>query len=199
MKPGLLVVDPHPLAREPLARLLGERLRQPLVHVTSCGSTDEALDHLDRSALMWTVVADPTSHGEPDFAALRRLGGHPHVARLAVLWVLPRGAGEEGARQAGACLCLSKVESVEYILSQLTPLMRHGRHAGDRSADLRCLTPAEKEILQLMAQGLTNRLIANRLAMREEDVQANVWKVLFRLNVSSRLHAVDAARRLQLL
>jgi len=63
----------------------------------------------------------------------------------------------------------------------------------DSSGDL---TPREREVLQLIGQGLTNRQIAERLVIELGTVKNHVHSILDKLNVSSRR---DAAAYLALM
>jgi NarL family two-component system response regulator YdfI len=61
------------------------------------------------------------------------------------------------------------------------------------------LTPREVEILQLFAEGLGNRSIAQRLGISEHTVKTHVSSVFAKLDVSTRAEAVAIAARLGLL
>jgi DNA-binding NarL/FixJ family response regulator len=60
------------------------------------------------------------------------------------------------------------------------------------------LTPREVEVLRLVAQGLSNRAIAERLVITERTVKAHVTHILRKLDVSSRTQAAARARELRL-
>ncbi|BCJ43470.1 DNA-binding response regulator [Actinoplanes ianthinogenes] len=60
------------------------------------------------------------------------------------------------------------------------------------------LTPREREILQLMAHGLPNREIAERLFLAEATVKTHVCRVIMKLGVDDRTQAVVLAYRNQL-
>jgi two-component system response regulator DevR len=52
------------------------------------------------------------------------------------------------------------------------------------------LSTREGEVLQLIADGLTNREISTRLWISEETVKTHVRNILAKLRVASRAHAV---------
>lgn len=67
------------------------------------------------------------------------------------------------------------------------------------AADFTELTPRESEVLYLLAEGLTNKAIAQRLAISDHTVKFHVNAILGKLNAQSRTEAVVQATRLGLL
>jgi DNA-binding NarL/FixJ family response regulator len=61
------------------------------------------------------------------------------------------------------------------------------------------LTPREQEVLQLLAEGLPNKTIADRLHISEHTVKFHVNAILSKLGAQSRSEAVVRATRLGLL
>lgn len=61
------------------------------------------------------------------------------------------------------------------------------------------LTPREREVLQGLAQGLSNKLIARQLAISEHTVKFHVNAILGKLGAQSRTDAVVRATRAGLL
>lgn len=61
------------------------------------------------------------------------------------------------------------------------------------------LTPREFEILQRIAEGLSNREIAERLFVSENTVKTHSSRVFEKLGVNRRVQAVQKARELRLL
>lgn len=61
------------------------------------------------------------------------------------------------------------------------------------------VTPRELEVLQLLAEGLTNRQIARRLGVSDRTVKTHVQHLLAKLDVPDRTGAVARAFRLSLI
>jgi DNA-binding NarL/FixJ family response regulator len=65
----------------------------------------------------------------------------------------------------------------------------------DPPVPLRELTRREREVLALLAEGLTNRVIAKRLVVSEHTVHRHVTNILRKLDVPSRTAAAAIAIR----
>jgi DNA-binding NarL/FixJ family response regulator len=60
------------------------------------------------------------------------------------------------------------------------------------------LTERERQIVRLLARGLSNKAIADELEITERTVKFHVSEILARLGASNRSHAVSVARELGL-
>lgn len=70
------------------------------------------------------------------------------------------------------------------------------RRGGEPGSDaLQSLSQRERETLTLVAEGLSNQMIAERLGIGEKTVKTHVSNVLGKLNVSDRTQAAVYAWR----
>jgi DNA-binding NarL/FixJ family response regulator len=77
----------------------------------------------------------------------------------------------------------------------MTPFAAKARHLAAEldSRQSILLTPREREVAELLAQGLTNREIADRLYLSERTAQNHVQHILEKLGVHSKLEAAAQA------
>ncbi|UGY92277.1 response regulator [Streptomyces gobiensis] len=67
----------------------------------------------------------------------------------------------------------------------------------DTPAELARLSPREREILELIGDGLTNRQIAERLYLAEKTVKNRISSILAKLGVGRRVQAAVIAERIR--
>ncbi|SDQ92199.1 regulatory protein, luxR family [Thermostaphylospora chromogena] len=72
---------------------------------------------------------------------------------------------------------------------------RDADQGADAGPELPSLTPREREVLALLAEGLTNREIAERLFIAQKTVSVHVSNILAKLGVSTRTQAAALAHR----
>ena len=172
------------------AALAGERpaaleFARRAAHALHAASPADALDAL---ALAWAVkflsaleAHLGTALQAPD---LPSRGLTPYGSLLARRF--ERHAGESAAN-AGM-----PFEFVLLRALQTGPRPAPQRHAGPRGA---ALTKREREILELLALGLTNKEIAQRFSVSPRTVDTHVERVLSKLGATTRTRAVAAAIR----
>ncbi|HEX9987308.1 MAG TPA: response regulator transcription factor [Chloroflexia bacterium] len=76
----------------------------------------------------------------------------------------------------------------------LCPVCQHPMH-GDQYPPVEALTPREKEVLALLARGMTNREIAENLYIEECTVEHHVHSIFRKLRVRNRTQAATYAIR----
>jgi len=63
-------------------------------------------------------------------------------------------------------------------------------------AGVELLTPRERDVLRLLAAGLSNRAIAERLVTSEATVKSHVHRLIGKLGVASRAQVIVRTREL---
>jgi DNA-binding NarL/FixJ family response regulator len=109
----------------------------------------------------------------------------------------------EGLRRVGDAirLVLAGERAVEPALEQaaVLELGRFARQAREGSEVGSALTPREREILELLAEGLTMQQIGRRLGISARTVETHVAKLYRKLSVRTRVQAVARAASLGLI
>ncbi|MBI3958423.1 MAG: response regulator transcription factor [Chloroflexi bacterium] len=205
----LLIVADDLLARAGLAALLAGQPDLSVVGQSDCGPALDALvQERAVDALLWDLGWDfgETDSG-PVLERLAELSARlPVLALLAeqedggsvwsagVAGLLPRQMDGErlaaGLRAIASGLLVVDVSQRSLLVPLGEPL------AGEL---LQPLTPREKDVLALLANGLTNRAIAHQLSISENTVKFHVQSLLGKLDAQSRTDAVVRATRLGLL
>jgi DNA-binding NarL/FixJ family response regulator len=80
------------------------------------------------------------------------------------------------------------------VTAQVLERIRHG--TDEEPEELATLTPQERRILELIAQGLTNRQIGAELFLAEKTIKNYVSSLLSKLGVERRTQAAILANRL---
>jgi two-component system, NarL family, nitrate/nitrite response regulator NarL len=124
----------------------------------------------------------------------------PDADDLPALWPLLRAAGSWALlpRAIDEATLAAAVDGVLAGLHVLHPDFTEllGPRNRERGAASDTLTPREREVLALMADGLTNRSIAYQLAISEHTVKFHINAILGKLGAQSRTEAVVRATQL---
>jgi len=190
----ILAVDDHPLLREGIAALVDGQADMTLV--AECSNGREAVQafrtHVPDVTLMDLQM--PEMSGLDAIGAIR--GEFPD-ARIIVLTTYSGDVQVVRALQAGARGYLLKnlvhkelldtIRAVHAGKKMVSPEASHklAEHATDDA-----LTPAESDVLRLIAAGNANKQIADLLSVTEETVKGRVRNILSKLGANDRTHAV---------
>jgi DNA-binding NarL/FixJ family response regulator len=79
------------------------------------------------------------------------------------------------------------------ITRRLVERFAPAQPAGQLNADLAALTPREREVLGLVARGLSNAELASALTLSEATVKTHVARILAKLQLRDRVQAVVLA------
>jgi DNA-binding NarL/FixJ family response regulator len=195
----ILAVDDHPLLREGIATLVNAEADMKLVGEASNGRQAVQMFRLHRPDVTLMDLQMPDMNGTEAIAEIRR--EFPD-ARIVVLTTYTGDAQVLGALKAGARAYLLKadvhLELLEVIRSvhagqkKIPPQVAAGlaEHAADDP-----LSPREIDVLRLIANGNSNKLIADQLSISEATAKTHVASILSKLGANDRTHAVTIAMK----
>jgi len=97
----------------------------------------------------------------------------------------------------GATAFMSKAEAPEKIMDVIAQLLRGALPQPEPSIhhDSKNLTPRQRQVLELLHGGLTNKVIARKLALSDNTVRRHMQEILKYFKVATRAEAVLAARQ----
>lgn len=206
---SVLLVDDHVVFAQSLARVLNE---QPSLTVVALAGTGEtAIEAVRRYTPDVVLMDQALPDGLGTDVARRILGRWPETRVL----MLTASEDEDvlvAAIQAGCAGYLTKFTALDEVVDAvitahagdavMTPAMlkrllpRFGRREGEEPPPL---SKREMEVLELMAEGLPNAVIAERLYISAHTVRNHIQNILTRLGAHSKLEAVSIAVKARLI
>ena len=197
----ILIVDDHPVVREGLVAVLGDD--RDFRVVGTAGSAEEAVAAAEtaRPDVVLLDLEMPGTNGVEAIPKLRATAGHPRVLVLTaydteerVLGALRAGAGGYLLKGAAAAEIAQAIRAVHEGGSYLTP--RVAARVVAQVGDLRrsgVLSGRERQVLRLVAQGLSNKQIARQLAITERTVKFHMTSIFNKLGAENRAQAIAVA------
>jgi two-component system nitrate/nitrite response regulator NarL len=200
----VLLVDDHTLFRKGLAELLEQRGEIRVVGMA--GNGDAALGLLAETQPD-VVITDLNMPPQGGVALLRRIRAANWRGPVLILTVSDAEDDLASAMRAGAQGYLLKdmepddvVDAVQRAVRgetvvaptmtmKLVNLLQGGAPATAKADALKQLTAREREILDYLAQGLSNKAIARALDISHDTVKLHVRHILSKLNLTSRVEA----------
>jgi two-component system nitrate/nitrite response regulator NarL len=200
----VLLVDDHTLFRKGLAELLEQRGEIRIAGMAANG--DDALRLLGE-VHPDVVITDLNMPPHGGVALLRRIRAEDWRGPVLILTVSDAEEDLADAMRAGAQGYLLKdmepddvVDAVQRAVRgetvvaptmtmKLVHLLQGGAPAVAKGDALKQLTAREREILDYLAQGLSNKAIARALDISHDTVKLHVRHILAKLNFTSRVEA----------
>jgi two-component system nitrate/nitrite response regulator NarL len=198
----LLVIDDHPLFRKAVLQLVHMASDFEVVGEASSGA--EGLE-LARILQPDMILLDLNMKEMNGIEVLKVIKGWGHEVRVVMLTVSDEATDLVSALRAGADGYLLKEMEPEDLLAKLkeaaqgqvtlterlTRLLAHSLRADALPKDVKQagLTEQEARILDLIAQGKSNKLIARELNIADGTVKVHVKHLLRKLNLRSRVEA----------
>jgi DNA-binding NarL/FixJ family response regulator len=205
----VLVVSAVRLFRDGLAEILSRQSTIDLVGTSATTEeTVEILEHASPSVLLLDV---PTTDGPEVIRTIARIANGVKVVVLGIIeseteviaWAEAGVAGYVSREASGADLAqvIEAVARGETIFSpRIAALLLHrvsalaARPTFDSPGPMHSLTARERDIIELIDQGLSNKDIANQLYIEVSTVKNHVHNILRKLHVHRRSQAAALVR-----
>lgn len=193
----IMVVDDHPIVREGFGTMIGTEPDMALVAEARDGAEAVRLFRQHRPDVTLMDLRMPGLNGVETIRAIR--SEFPQ-SRFIVLTTYDGDEDIYRALEAGAQAYLLKDMFCDEILAAIRAV--HAGHrripaeVGTRLAERMSgmeLSGREREVLELVVKGKSNKEIANALAITEATVKGHVTNILGKLGVTDRTQAVIAA------
>jgi DNA-binding NarL/FixJ family response regulator len=205
---GILIADDHPVFRFGLRALLES---QPDMVVLAEAESGEESIRMAQSLQPEIVLMDVNMPGLNGIEATRRITEKaPNTAILIIsmfdddtvftaMQAGARGYLIKGAQGDETLRAIRSVANGEVIFSSgvAKQMMAYFARGMKTSIDAPFpdLTPRESEILELLAQGLTNSAIAENLVLSPKTIRNQVSNIFSKLQVATRSEAIIKARQ----
>jgi len=210
-KARVLLVDDHAVLRQGLKVLLSQEADIQVV-----GEAENGREALERIAelqpnVVVTDISMPGLNGIETTRQLRRQYPEIKVVVLSmhadeeyVFQVLNAGAAGYVLKQSDSIEILTAIRAVLADGSFLSPMIsqtvidgyiRNARNQDEQQDELTLLTPREREVLQLLAEGLSNREIAAQLSISVKTVETHRSNMMNKLEVKNKTELIKYALR----
>lgn len=208
---SIIIIEDHQLFRECLESVLSEI--ESLSVVGSIGSQEDALETVDKLQPEVILIDSSLSDCSPIELTKRITTTYPKT-KVLIVGIPPHCQDLQGLISAGATGYIVKSASVNDLtkaidslvngeiaisqqvaycmFSQLSQLA--SAHRRRQLIESMRLTHRELEILRMIAEGLSNKQIANQLCLSLYTVKNHVHQILEKLQVHDRWKAVEYAQ-----
>jgi DNA-binding NarL/FixJ family response regulator len=204
-----LLVDDHALVRDALALLIA--LQHPAVDLRHAGRLREAREVLAAEPDVDLVLLDLALPDSTGLATLQAVRETAPDARAVVLSADGRPETVLAAIDAGAAGFIPKSTESRLLREALAAVLRGATYlpavalaanppppGQPASTEQLGLTLRQLDVLRMLVDGRSNKLIARELDLSPSTVKTHLEAIFQRLQVNSRTQAVVAAARLGL-
>lgn len=206
----VLIVDDHPVLRDGFSALLQQA--GPDNTVLQARDANEGLAIAERVSDIDVIILDLEMPGMKGLQALAEFGHKrpdvpvivlsssedPHDVRQSLasgaLGYVPKSASQSVLLSAIG-LVLEGDLYIPPIILAADPHLPRGRTPNTTSASKPLLTARQIQILQLLSDGMANKVIAARLGLSEKTIKVHTTAIFKALNVINRTQAAAAGRK----
>ncbi|NWN91032.1 two-component system response regulator NarL [Marinobacter adhaerens] len=201
---SILLIDDHPLLRQGIRQLVEMEADMMIAGEASNAEDGIRLATENEPDLILLDLNMPDVSG---IEALKRLRGLNVSSRIVMFTVSDQEDDVVAALRAGADGYLLKDMEPEDMIAQLhqaavgkmvisdrlttllAEALRSNKPQQTSEPDFDTLTPREKDILRLIAEGLSNKMIGRKLDISDGTVKVHVKHLLKKLSLRSRVEA----------
>jgi DNA-binding NarL/FixJ family response regulator len=191
--PCIFLIDDHAMFRSGLSMVISAAI--PGTTLLEAASINEATSRPPVPVDL--ILLDIKLNGLSGMEGLALLKRKWPLTPVLMLSSLDEPQTARQALERGAAGFVSKAETAEKIIEAITQVLGGNlpkpSPAGNSFAERR-LTPRQCDVLELLHQGLSNKLIARQLSLSNNTVRRHVQDILEFFQVVSRAEAVFAAR-----
>lgn len=194
----ILLADDHQIVREglkvALAKLAG------CVEIFEAACIEEVLSQISAIDDLDLIILDLRMPGMHGLAGLEQVRGTRPEVPVAILSASVDRRDIEEALALGASGYIPKSLTLQQTVAALEHILAGGSYSpappaadqelGESLTQFANLSPRERHVLALLAEGCSNKEIARRLALQEVTVKAHLRQVFRKLSVSNRTQAV---------
>jgi DNA-binding NarL/FixJ family response regulator len=195
----IMTVDDHPVFREGIGSMLSTQKDMELIAEASTGMEAVKLYAVHRPDVTLMDLRLPDISGLDAIIQIREK--YPQ-ARMIVLTTYKGDVQALRALKAGAMGYLLKSMLRVYLLDTIRAVHSgHKRVPPEIASEMAefaaddSLTAREIQVLQQVATGNANKMIADKLSISEDTVKAHMKSILSKLSANDRTHAVTIAMR----
>lgn len=191
------IVDDHPLFREGVTRSLSE-IKDFLVVGEGATSDDAAMIAADKHPDVMLVDVSMPGGG---LSAIGEILQHSPSTKVLMLTASEEIDTLLGALQRGAMGYVLKGVGSRGLAEAIRTILKGVRYVSpamsakvvdvslDKEPSKNSLTPREREVMDLVGEGLSNKHIGLRLDLQEKTVKHHMTQILTKLGVSNRTEA----------
>jgi len=221
----ILIADDHALFRQGLLytlQTLGDD-----VEVLEANNATEALDYVERNLDLDLVLMDLDMPGIDGYSGLLKLReSHPELPVAIVtgseyeadmLRIIESGASGYIPKSLTSSEMLDALKQIldgeifvpdlsatsgTFQIRQITPSgpLLVDQEKNEAAAEIRArMTPRQLDVLKLMCEGMSNKVIAHNLGMAEGTVKIHVTAILKEMSATNRTQAVIMAKEFGLI
>lgn len=202
-KISILLIDDHKLLRDVWATVLGSDMRFRIVGST--GDTDEALQ-LTKTKNPEVILLDINLPGTTGFHLSKELQKVSPYSKIIAVTMYALPAYAKRMMQTGASGYVTKNSSKEEMIDAIIKVAAGDKYvchdikekialnvlnAEEGETDIESLTRRELEIIKLLQQGLSSKIIGEQLDVSQKTIEVHRYHILKKLNLKNTASLIN--------